>query len=89
MSFKIATFKPACSHILFTQNWCWSTFQVQQYTVQLKSKIGHELDDRADKDRLKKTSPYPFMPPTRKVTWEKNVHSLKLYRAYLAMLNLT
>ena len=37
----------------------------------------------------KKISPYPFMPPTRKVTWEKNVHSLKLYRAYLAMLNLT
>ena len=37
----------------------------------------------------KKISPYPFMPPTRKVTWEKNVRSLKLYRAYLAMLNLT
>ena len=39
--------------------------------------------------RNKKISPYPFMPPTRKVTWEKNVRSLKLYRAYLAMLNLT
>ena len=37
----------------------------------------------------KKISPHPFMPPTRKVTWEKNVHSLKLYRAYLALLNLT
>ena len=36
----------------------------------------------------KKISPYPFMPPTRKVTWEKNVRSLKLYRAYLAMPNL-
>ena len=31
----------------------------------------------------KKNSPYPLMPPTRKVTWEKNVRSLKLYRAYL------
>ena len=39
--------------------------------------------------RNKKISPYPFMPPTRKVTWEKNVRSLKLYRAYLAMLHLT
>ena len=37
----------------------------------------------------KKISRYPFMPPTRKVTWEKNVRSLKLYRAYLAMLDLT
>ena len=37
----------------------------------------------------KKNSPYPFMPLTRKVTWEKNVRSLKLYRAYLAMLHLT
>ena len=37
----------------------------------------------------KKISPYPFMPPTQKVTWEKTVRSLKLYRAYLAMLNLT
>ena len=37
----------------------------------------------------KKNSPYPFMPLTRKVTWEKNERSLKLYRAYLAMLHLT
>ena len=37
----------------------------------------------------KKISPYPFMPPTQKVTSETNVRSLKLYRAYLAMLNLT
>ena len=37
----------------------------------------------------KKNSPYPFMPPTRKVTREKNKRSLKLYRAYLAMLHLT
>ena len=37
----------------------------------------------------KKISPYPFMPPTRKVTWETNVRSVKHYRAYLAMLNLT
>ena len=37
----------------------------------------------------KKIYPYPFMPPTRKVTWEHNVRSLKLYRAYLAMPNLT
>ena len=29
--------------------------------------------------RNKKISPYPFMHPTRKVTWEKNVRSLKLY----------
>ena len=37
----------------------------------------------------KKISLYPLMPPTRKVTWEKKVRSLKLYHAYLAMLNLT
>ena len=37
----------------------------------------------------KKISAHPFMPPTQNVTWEKNVRSLKLYRAYLAMLNLT
>ena len=37
----------------------------------------------------KKISPYPFMPPTRKVTWKKNVRSVKFYRAYLAMVNLT
>ena len=37
----------------------------------------------------KKISRYPLMPPTRKVTWEKNVRSLKIYRAYLAMLSLT
>ena len=37
----------------------------------------------------KKNSPYAFMPSTRKVTWEKNKRSLKLYRAYLAMLHLT
>ena len=29
--------------------------------------------------RDKKISPYPLMPLTRKVTWEKNVRSLKLY----------
>ena len=49
VSLEIATFKPVCSHILFTQNWCWSTFQVQQYTA--KNKIGHEHDDRADKKK--------------------------------------
>ena len=37
----------------------------------------------------KKISRYPLMPPTRKVTWEKNVRSLKIYRAYLAMLSST
>ena len=30
-----------------------------------------------------KISQHPFLPPTRKVTWEKNLRSLKLYRAYL------
>ena len=29
--------------------------------------------------RNKKISPYLFMPPTRKVNWEKNLRSLKLY----------
>ena len=28
VSLEIATFKPVCSHILFTQNLCWSTFKV-------------------------------------------------------------
>jgi len=88
MSLEIATFKPVRSHILFTRNLCWSTFQVYQYTAQLKNKLGHEHDDRADKDRLKKT-PYPFMPPTQSMTWEKNLRSLKLYRAYIALFNLT
>ena len=31
----------------------------------------------------KKISLYQLMPPTRKVTWEKNVRSLKIYRAHL------
>ena len=41
------------------------------------------------KTDLKKTSPYPFMRPTQSMTWEKNLRSLRLYRAYIALLNLT
>ena len=39
------------------------------------------------KTDLKKTFPYPFIPSIQSMTFEKNLRSLKLYRAYIALLN--